>query len=110
MYNLSMICVRFKKVNDFNNKVKMMVKKEVVARSNIAFFMALLFALICIFFFSTLVSADLYLNSIENSEPFTNLLSEFSKVQFFEEGERIVHTSDFFVNTNLGKSGDWWRN
>ena len=36
--------------------------------------------------------------NIENSENKFMNGSEFSKVQFLENGERIVHTSDFFVN------------
>ena len=43
--------------------------------------------------------------NIENSENKFMNGSEFSKVQFLENGERIVHTSDFFVNSNLGRVG-----
>src|SRR3990167_8422883 len=42
-------------------------------------------------------TSDFFVN-IENSDDKFMKVLEFSKVQFLENGERIVHTSDFFVN------------
>ena len=41
-------------------------------------------------------TSDFFVN-IENSEPFIKLSSEFSKVQFLEDGERISHQKNLAV-------------
>ena len=41
-------------------------------------------------------TSDFFVN-IENSEPFIKLSSEFSKVQFLEDGERIAHQKNLAV-------------